>query len=208
MNITRIFFGIRNLGKNIFLGRDPLVARRTMEQWDAQFRGGKWDYLVTGITPNTRRLVEIIENIPSPRKVLDIGCGNGGLYFALKEKMVDVVYVGVDYSTEGITQARLRFPDVAFFVGDATEPDSSWGKDFNVVVFNEVLYYVPALRTIEQSLPLLSPRGHMVVSMYRSWRTILISLFLKFQKHATIEHLSPERGYPAFIIATLRQNAS
>lgn len=207
MNIHRKIYrtlrGVKNVIGGLLSGKDPLVAERAPEQWDAQFKGGKWDYLVSDIPPNTKRLVEMIENTPLPRRLLDVGCGNGGLYFALKHKGVAVDYVGVDYSSEAILQAKAKFPEATFFVGDATQPKHEWGQNFTIIIFNEVLYYVPALATLEKYPALLAPNGITIISMYRSWRTRMLGIFLKYKKHARMDAVAPERTYPPFIIATI-----
>jgi SAM-dependent methyltransferase len=184
-------------------GEDIFIAERTPRDWDAQYKRGKWDYLLEEIPSNAKRLVEMIGEMPIPRRVLDVGCGNGGLYFALKQKGAAVDYVGIDYSSEAILQAKATFPEATFFVGDATAPKEEWGKDFSVIVFNEVLYYVPALATLEKYDPLLMKGGKHVVSMYRAWRTRTLGILLRYKKHATIEHLPLEANSPAFIIATI-----
>ncbi len=101
-----------------------------------------------------------------PADVVDIGCGTGLLHGRLDPARV-ARYVGVDLSDAAIEEARATSAgagDVTFLVGDAAALQLG---SADVVVLNEMLYYVdrlePLLRRVESS----APSGHAVVSMWR-----------------------------------------
>ena len=53
----------------------------------------------------------------SPRSILDIGCGTGAIIARLN--LSRTVYTGVDISGSMIAQARLKYPEHNFIVGNA-----------------------------------------------------------------------------------------
>lgn len=109
-------------------------------------------------------------------RVLDVGCGTG----ILRRYLDDVPfteYVGVDLSPAAVATAEARgFPRSRFVVGDAAEIELG---QFDVVVLNEVLYYVPEPRAFLESMRRrLTSSGIVLVSMWRHpgdrslWRVV------------------------------------
>jgi 2-polyprenyl-3-methyl-5-hydroxy-6-metoxy-1,4-benzoquinol methylase len=168
-----------------------LVAYRperwTPEQWDAQYRAGslgrygdlaelaRYSVLVGYIAWHAARRPE---HGPT---ILDVGCGVG----LLRERLDGVAfaqYVGVDLSAPAIAEADARgFARSRFVVGDVTTPDFDrldLGRS-DVVVLNEMLYYVPdPAAFLDRLRALVQPGGVVVVSVWRHpgdralWRTI------------------------------------
>lgn len=66
---------------------------------------------------------ELVKHVRTGQKVLDAGCGTGGLWDCfLQAKQINphykVEYVGVDISPDLIRLAKERYPNVQFEVGD------------------------------------------------------------------------------------------
>lgn len=109
-------------------------------------------------------------------RVLDVGCGTGLLRARLDGTGVGD-YVGVDLSATAVASAERRgLPRSRFVVGDAAALDL--GR-FDVVVLNEMLYYVEDLDGFFDRLgDLLEPSGLLLVSMWRHpgdrslWRVV------------------------------------
>jgi SAM-dependent methyltransferase len=109
-------------------------------------------------------------------RVLDVGCGTGLLRARLDGTGVGD-YVGVDLSGAAVASAeRRRLPRSRFVVGDAAALDL--GR-FDVVVLNEMLYYIEDLAAFFDRLgELLEPSGLLLVSMWRHpgdrslWRAV------------------------------------
>jgi 2-polyprenyl-3-methyl-5-hydroxy-6-metoxy-1,4-benzoquinol methylase len=112
------------------------------------------------------------------KSALDLGCGGGLLAVELSKSEVNR-YLGVDISETTINYARARIPkriakkpfDLEFVASDLVAfqpPDPK--ERFDLVLFNEVLYYLPVEIAVEQvkrfSL-MLSPEGMLGVSMYQ-----------------------------------------
>jgi len=86
-------------------------------------------------------LVPLVEDVRPGEKVLDLGCGNGRLYSALKEK--NVKYVGVDSSERLIEIAREKYQgdNVKFLVVEALHlpfPENSFDRIFSVAVLHHI----------------------------------------------------------------------
>ena len=75
--------------------------------------------------------------------VLEVGCGTGGFAQLLMEKS-SLAYRGFDFSDVAVEKSRARTgrPE-AFYVGDATSPDSYAGPDYDCIVCTEVLEHIP-----------------------------------------------------------------
>jgi len=99
-----------------------------------------------------------------PRRVLDLGCGEGWLVRALARHGVDCV--GVDGSP-GLIEAARSLGGGRFHVctySELVDDARKIGRDFDVVSLHEdVAELLEALR------PLLAPRGRMVMQTVHPW---------------------------------------
>ncbi len=145
--------------------------------WESQYKQGHWDYLHS--LDEVARYMVIVGYISylhqSPR-VLDVGCGQGRLLeflgaFGFRS------YRGIDLSSEAIKKSEPTSENVRFEVADFEKWKSP--ERFDVVVFNESLYY--ARRPVEVLLRYqhyLNERGSMIVSIFRTghrraiWRVL------------------------------------
>lgn len=133
-------------------------------EWDEQYIDGTWDYLCQ---PDEGARYSIIcgflrRYVPDG-KILDLGCGAGGLwdYLTAQERKQ---YAGIDFSDEAVKLAFKKSSE-AFSVADIRDyiPD----KNYDAIIFNEVLYYLPqALNTVKRYSEYLTPGGIVVVSMF------------------------------------------
>jgi len=107
---------------------------------------------------------EIIEFIPSEaRKVLDVGCNTGGFGEALKSKR-EVEVWGIEPRKEAAEKASLPLDHVinALFDENLKVPT----KDFDVVVFNDVLEHMPdPWQALSIARDLLKEGGCIVASL-------------------------------------------
>lgn len=111
-------------------------------------------------------------------RVLDVGCGNGRLYTALKDRHVQ--YVGVDQNPYLIEQARERYPDAQFFVGDILSLDTIpgiAGEKFDCIFSVAVVCHIPSLelrkRVIAAMHDLLVRDGALMMLNWNLWRIAL-----------------------------------
>lgn len=109
-------------------------------KWDYKYRKGTWDYM-----GNEKKRYDVIVNlikesvIESPR-ILDLGCGYGALNQYLNVN--DYSYLlGIDLSSNAIQRAKDKnYPNTHFQVADIHQ--FSTIQKFNIIIFNEVLYYL------------------------------------------------------------------
>jgi SAM-dependent methyltransferase len=111
--------------------------------------------------------------VPEGLRVLDLGCGTGGLLAALKP----AYGVGVDFSPRMIELARHQFPDLEFVVGDAEDPDLVGGLQgpFDVILLSDTIGSLDDCQATLASLHQLSHRDtRLIVSYYsRMWEPVL-----------------------------------
>ncbi|MCW2986143.1 MAG: class SAM-dependent methyltransferase [Conexibacter sp.] len=163
---ARVADKVRDLG--VRAGVLPYRKRWVLssEDWDREYGGGVLDYY--GDLRELARysvLVGYIRNHPGTPSILDVGCGVG----LLRERLPDGEvgrYVGIDPSAVAIEQAQGRgWRDAEFVVG--ATPETELGT-FDVIVANEVLYYVDDLAFLLGRLEaLLAPGGLLVTSIVR-----------------------------------------
>lgn len=164
----------------IIHGEDVVLVSRTKEQWERQFADGKWDRLKEG-QANTVLIAGLIADyarFPSePIRVLDVGCGNGGLA-RLVANIPGINYTGIDLSETATEAARALVPKGTFLVADAEHPPEDLGV-FDVLVFNEVFFYINPDCVLPQYCTHVTPGTHIIVSVVRSWRTPFVFLRMR-----------------------------
>jgi SAM-dependent methyltransferase len=143
----------------------------TAETWDREYRDGQWEYLRK--MDSLAGLVSILGycQFLNPQSILDAGCGEGLL--AEKLKILPYkAYLGMDVSKEAIAIATRRLGDdrSRFTVADAWAFETD--ERFDVIVFNQSLYYLtdPA-GILKKYRTLLTPGGRIIVSMVDNART-------------------------------------
>ncbi len=150
-------------------GADPASS-------DAIYASGGWDKLRDKAEIGRYAVIGGYCANLEARSVVDVGCGEGLLAESLARTAVEH-YVGVDFSPVAIAMAQAKgLPGACFAVGDANDytPD----RRFDVIVFNEVLYYLDRPQSaVTRLAEWLEPEGHIIVSIFRSkhdwvWRKI------------------------------------
>lgn len=110
-----------------------------------------------------RRLEEIFHFLVGPdQRVLEIGCGEGGLLAALQPSRA----VGVDFSSEAISRAKANHPDLELVHADAHDLSALTGP-FDVVIFSDTINDLwDVQRVFEQVRPLCMPRTRLIINFY------------------------------------------
>lgn len=144
------------------------------QAWEEQYRAGRWAGLrAADEVARYGVLVGFLEQLASPRTILDVGCGEGILRDLLGAGRY-LRYEGIDLSAAAIETARrgagesdrLLVADAETYVPEAA---------FDAVVLNESLYYLADPRgQAWRYLGFVRPGGLLLVSMFHSVRTAAI----------------------------------
>jgi 2-polyprenyl-3-methyl-5-hydroxy-6-metoxy-1,4-benzoquinol methylase len=138
------------------------------ERWEGEYDNGSWNHL-----ENPRELVRYsavigyYNHYRPGGSVLDVGCGAGVLQRRLR-LFGYAYYLGIDLSERAIAQAqRLANDPRAEFRWADTELYTPQDT-FDVIIFNEVLYYLTdPVGVVQRLASALSPEGIAVISMLR-----------------------------------------
>lgn len=137
------------------------------------------------IWPEMLRLSDQVKNGDS---VLDLGCGNGRLLEALKNKQIE--YLGIDNSEELIKLASLNYPNNKFIVSDILNLETIKeikDRKFNHIFCLATLQHLPSkelrLKALIGMSRYLSENGRIVLSNWNMWtqkkyRTLIFKSFL------------------------------
>ncbi|HEX7931938.1 MAG TPA: methyltransferase domain-containing protein [Paraburkholderia sp.] len=194
--------------KALILPRRALISGQT---WDREYQTGTWDYLsATGELGRYSVISGYCRYLKPAARVLDVGCGAGILAEWLTSARISS-YFGIDLSEVGIEKARRsNITGAQFAVANAAAFDTS--QTFDVIVFNEILYYFERPDEVARRFAgFLAPGGIMIVSMWhhpegiRTWKALKTG-FEEIDRihlvHASsrlkwnIAVLRPEKGLP------------
>ncbi len=116
--------------------------------------------------PDGRRddvLALISEHLLDPRDVLEIGCANGYRLDKIARRY-GCPTTGVEPSAEAIADGRLRYPDVRFHRGTAS--DIPLIANFDLVIVNFVLHWVDRssiLRSVAEIDRTVADNGYLII---------------------------------------------
>lgn len=104
-------------------------------------------------------------------RVLDLGCGNGRLIEALKDKNVE--YLGLDNSSELIELARTNYPGKGFLVGDILDLSSINNNYYDYIFCLATLQHIPSrnlrLKALSEMESKLKIGGKLILSNWNLW---------------------------------------
>lgn len=156
------------LVKSYFAPKGVVGPHMSQQQWDEEFANSKWAYLSKA---NQREhydcIIDMYNQHGNNGSMLDIGCGVGLLYryFMDTSALKDDQYFGIDISTVAINEAKETCKSNNFSVVDYETHHIN--KKFDVVIFNETLYYFNhAGKTLQKCIDEnLTKQGVIIISM-------------------------------------------
>ena len=168
---------------------------KSRSAWDKQFKGGDWECLAS--KSKMAHYMVIVGCVASFKKrpdILDVGCGQGMLLQYLKQenyntyyikglppapicyvgrKTIEIVlenyntYLGIDFSSEALKQARKYKNNETKFNLSKIEDWITVNK-YNIIIFNESIYYVKnPIETLTKYNNYLADGGVFIVSVCR-----------------------------------------
>ena len=137
-------------------------ARRT---WDGMYRDKEPDRYRNLEQFARYAVIEgYCKSLPRPFSLLEVGCGAGILLSRLDTALI-AHYVGLDVSSLALDEARITYPN-GTYVHSYAEAFSSDADRFDVIIFNESIYYLHNLVTqFNRYLSFLTPGGYAIVSI-------------------------------------------
>ncbi|WP_416193831.1 class I SAM-dependent methyltransferase [Nitrobacter sp. TKz-YC01] len=173
--------------------------------WDAEYGDGRWTYM--GQQHELTRywtLIGYMHSLGRGREYLDVGCGEGLLFERFKPLDYQR-FVGVDISDVAIEKLR-RYNDrrTSFLSadGDVYEPDGY----FDVIVFNESLYYLRApVRSLERYAQSLKSDGCMIISTYTASRRSLAVLRDAKRTFKVLDEAKTTQGQNTWLCTVLKR---
>jgi 2-polyprenyl-3-methyl-5-hydroxy-6-metoxy-1,4-benzoquinol methylase len=142
------------------------ILRIPADRWDHQYAQGEWD----GLPAESARLHAVISLIGSNYRtpaILEIGCGKAVMLRLMPGGSFST-FTGLDISHVAIRGARLYETERIRFV-HADMQSFIPGNMYDVIAFNESLYYVkdPAA-VFDRYLPYLKDGGSIIVSAFQN----------------------------------------
>jgi len=97
--------------------------------------------------PVWQRIIDRLAGLGTPA-IIEIGCGPGQLAAAIRDRLGQRAYLGIDFSAKAIEMARANAPELAFVVGDALEAPEVEDFAYDVVICTEVLEHIERDRDV------------------------------------------------------------
>ncbi len=156
----------------------------TVEQarTEYRYRGAEAPWLESCLWPMLRSILQ--SEYTGPKRLFELGCGNGATANMLSEMGFDVV--GVDPSVSGIETANTAYPQLALRVGSAYDDLASTYGRFPLVVSLEVIEHCFYPRKFARCVfDLLEDGGVAIVStpFHGYWKNLAISILGKWDQH-------------------------
>lgn len=143
------------------------------------------EYLLPAATCELERLAADFGAI-RPRRLFDLGCGNGSIGAVLVKQGWEVT--GVDPSPEGIVQAKHAHPNLQLEIGSAYDDLAAVYGQFPVVVSFEVVEHLYDPRKYASAVfSLLEPGGTAIISTpyHGYWKNLAMAFSGKMDGHFT-----------------------
>lgn len=112
--------------------------------------------------------------------VLDLGCGNGRLYYFLKQKEVD--YLGVDNNSNLLEHARNNFSEAKFQLDDMSDmhlPEEAFDNIFSIAAFHHIPSKKLRKKVIQSIHRSLKTDGILILTVWNLFQFKNIGKFLK-----------------------------
>lgn len=173
---------------------------RSNENKFSDFADSDTSWYLEGLD-QSRTLRSALQN-PMRLRILDAGCGRGGLLRWLNARRTsEFEYVGVDFDEIAMERCRKRFSDLTatFLVEDMTSPSLKFVRPFDLVFVVNLLPYIRDARAV---LRVLASRCNTSAGLLfliepvpsKFWETKFGGFRVAFRQEASLQRLTTELG--------------
>jgi 2-polyprenyl-3-methyl-5-hydroxy-6-metoxy-1,4-benzoquinol methylase len=152
-----------------------------------------YEYSDASGTPAHQYLLPALDEIlaslslpPARKRIFELGCGNGAVADWLSNRGYEVV--GVDPSSQGVSQARRRYPSLRLGEGSCYDNLKDAYGTFPLVLSLEVVEHVYHPRLFARCVAsLLDDDGIAIIStpFHGYWKNLALALLGKWDAHFT-----------------------
>ena len=137
----------------------------TVEYWD-NFSTDVYQEADRNRGGNKCKFSTVRELLPLDVDILDVGCLNGNFYNFLKERQITIKsFTGIDFSSQLIKRAHLRFPEQTWIVSDCLKLPFD-DKSFDVVTLMEILEHINSPNAaIKEACRVCKNKGFVIVTV-------------------------------------------
>ncbi|MBT3412944.1 MAG: class I SAM-dependent methyltransferase [Candidatus Jacksonbacteria bacterium] len=139
-------------------------------------RSRKWEEFVVFKKIIQSLTVTPSEGGPASRiSLLDVGCGNGRFFEMLQD--VSCEYQGVDASEGMIREARKKYPQTPFTIGDMRDlpfADNSFDGVIAIASLNHMLSHADQKKALKEMFRVLKPGGSLFMTNWNLWRISVV----------------------------------
>lgn len=149
-------------------------------RWNYKYKKGVWDFMSKENLRYEAIVSQIRKTTIKNPKILDLGCGFGALNEYLKSNDYSY-FLGVDFSSNAIQRAQEQnYPNAEFRVADIHHFVPN--QPFDVIIFNEVLYYLEdQMSIVEKFAGYFNSEGYFIFSFFGGREDLVIELEKKYQ---------------------------
>ncbi len=140
------------------------IVRRNYEEIANDFNETRKKYLWP-------ELIKLTNDVKDGDKVLDVGCGNGRLLEAFKNKRI--YYLGIDDNEKLLDFAKSRHPNFRFTKGNILELSKISDIDYDYVFCIATLHHLPGndlrIMALKQMKNKVKTDGKIVLTVWNLW---------------------------------------
>lgn len=127
---------------------------------------------------------KIISKIISsnPKKILEVGCGEGANIFILKKLKFKGEIVGIDYSDKKISFAKSQIPNAKFLAANAYRLPFKDGQ-FDLVFCKNILHHLSGKKKVIAEMSRVCKKGGEIVVVEGNGKNLIMFLFGHLVKH-------------------------
>tara|TARA_B100000902_G_C27280041_1_gene901202 strand:- start:876 stop:1562 length:687 start_codon:yes stop_codon:yes gene_type:complete len=158
-------FSKNNKGDLKFIGDFEAVYNEDNDPWS---QSGCTDINYKKYYDYSRNKInEVIKSLHKQHiSILEVGCGLGYVVDLIAKNNPNIEVNGSDISKKAIQIAKKKFPQYNFFVNDITSNKKNLDKKFDIVIFNQILWYI--LEKLDNSFlnshRILKNNGYLIIS--------------------------------------------